>query len=408
MAATLALATPLALAGCGGGSSPAGPSQAGGSAATGVTLTALDYYNDQPVKGIWQTALTKCGTESGVKVTQNTVPGGNLIQKVLQEGSSKTLPDILMLDNPDLQQIAATGALSPLKNYGISPSGYFPAVTKASTYKGELYGLQPVTNTIGLFYNKDLLSKAGVTPPTTWAELQSDAKKLTDSASGRYGMAFSAINTYEGTWQFLPFMWSNGGDEKNIATPASAQALQLWVDMVNDGSVSKSTVNWTQADVQAQFAAGKAAMMVNGPWQFPVLDKIKGLNYGVVPIPSPSAGKPVVNPLGGETWTVPNTGDTAKQKAAAKVIQCLSTDSMQKWLADKNQTIPTKTAVATSYAASNPKNQAFAEEIKTARSRTGELGADWPKAATKIYQAIQLALVGGKTPMQALQQTQNG
>ena len=87
-----------------------------------------------------------------------------------------------------------------------------------------------MTNTIGLFYNKDLLAKAGVTPPTTWAELRTTAKKLTSGST--YGLAFSAPANYEGTWQFLPFMWSNGGDEKNIATPETAQALQLWVDLM--------------------------------------------------------------------------------------------------------------------------------------------------------------------------------
>ena len=35
---------------------------------------------------------------------------------------------------------------------------------------------------------------------------------------------------------------------------------------------------------------------------------------------------------------------------------------------------------------------------------TGILGADWPTAATKIYEAMQLALVGGQTPQQALDQ----
>ena len=116
-----------------------------------------------------------------------------------------------------------------------------------------------------------MLAKAGVTPPKTWDELQTAAKKLTSGK--QYGLAFSAPANYEGTWQFLPFMWSNGGDEKNIATPQTAQALQLWVDLVKDGSVSKSALNWTQADVNDQFMAGKAAMMVNGPWQFPVLER---------------------------------------------------------------------------------------------------------------------------------------
>lgn len=157
----------------------------------------------------------------------------------------------------------------------------------ASTYQGKLYGLQPVTNTLGLFYNKDMLDKAGVKPPTTWAELKSAAKKLTSGR--RYGIAFAAPATYEGTWQFLPFMWSNGGDEKDIATPRTAQALQLWVDLVKDGSASKSVVSWAQADADDQFAAGNAAMMINGPWQFPVLDKKTSLHYDVVQIPVPKA-----------------------------------------------------------------------------------------------------------------------
>ena len=37
---------------------------------------------------------------------------------------------------------------------------------------------------------------------------------------------------------------------------------------------------------------------------------------------------------------------------------------------------------------------AFSELVQTARARTGELGADWPKAATKIYTADQSALTG--------------
>ena len=42
------------------------------------------------------------------------------------------------------------------------------------------------------------------------------------------------------------------------------------------------------------------------------------------------------------------------------------------------------------------------------RARTGELGPEWPDAATKIYEAVQNALVGGMTPEEALAQAQNG
>jgi multiple sugar transport system substrate-binding protein len=397
-----ALAIPLALTACGGGGSSGGSSSGGT-----TTLRVLDYYNNDPGKTVWQKALDACAQQAGAKMSRESVPGATLIQKVLQQASSRTLPDVLMLDNPDLQQIAQTGALAPLDTFGLNANGYAKGVVDASTYQGKLYGLQPVTNTIGLFYNKDMLAKAGVTPPQTWEQLRTAAKKLTSGST--YGLAFSAPANYEGTWQFLPFMWSNGGDEKDIATPQTAQAVQLWVNLMNtDKSVSKSALNWTQADVNDQFKARKAAMMVNGPWQFPVLDADKSLHYGVVKIPVPTSGKPVVAPLGGETWTVPQTGDKDKQAKAAQMVACLNSDQSQLSLSQQNQTIPTKTALLSKFASSNPNMKGFVEQIPTARARTGELGPDWPKAATKIYTGYQAALTGQAPPLQALQQAQNG
>ena len=283
---------------------------------TVTSLTVQDYYNYEPDEGIFGDVLNACGASIGVKIQRDIVPGASYIPKVLQEGSSHTLPDVLMLDNPDVPHIASTGAFTPLSQFGLSASGSVAGVVAASTYQGQLYGLQPVANTIALFYNKDALSKAGVTPPTTWAELQTAAKKLVSGS--QYGIAFAAPATGEATWTFLPFMWSNGGDEKDIATQQTADALQQWVDLVKDGAASKSVLTWTQGDVLDQFTAGKAAMMINGPWQLPALNAIKGLNYGVVPIPAPAAGKPTIGPLGGETWTVPNTGNAAREAAAPR------------------------------------------------------------------------------------------
>jgi multiple sugar transport system substrate-binding protein len=393
-----ALMLPLAVAACGG------DDEGGGGDAN--TLRVLDYYSNEPDKSTYAKVLDACGKANGVTIQREAVPGDTLIPKVLQQSSSRTLPDVLMLDNPDLQQIAATGALSPLSDYRLSADGYAEGVADASTYEGKLYGLQPIANTIGLFYNKDVLDKAGVTPPTTWDELKAAAKELTEGK--QYGIAFSAPADYEGTWQFLPFMWSNGGDEKNIATAETAEALQLWVDLVKDGSASKSVVNWSQADVNDQFRAGNAAMMVNGPWQFPVLDEDSSLHYEVVPTPAPEAGATVVSPLGGETWTVPNTGVKARQQKAAKVVECINSDENQLQLAKQRQTVPTKTALQEKFVADQPAMKTFSELVEAARARTGELGADWPEAATKIYTAVQTALTGGAAPQQALQEAQSG
>lgn len=397
-AAAMATAATMVLAGCGGGSDDAPPG--GGTSETVDSLTVLDYYSDEPGHTNIGKQLSSCGTSIGVaKIDHQSVPGPTLIQKVLQQASSKSLPDVLMLDNPEIQQIAETGALAPLEDFGINAEGYAPGPVSAATYEGKLYGLQPGANTLAIFYNKDVLEKAGVEPPTTWDELKATAKKLT--VDKQYGFAFNATADYEGAWQFLPPMWTNGGDETALTSPEVAGALQLWKDLADDGSVSKSVVNWKQADVNDQFIAGKAAMMLNGPWQIPALDKAK-INYGVVPFPVSTSGQTSIAPLGGEAWTVPLTASEAKMTKAAELVTCMNTDENQLLRAKEGGLVPTKLALADQYKTEDPSMAGFVDAVGTARARTGKLGAKWPETAKIIYTGMQLVLTGQAAPAEAM------
>ena len=380
---------PLGLAACSPGTStPTGK----------VALTVEDYFVP-PADPVIDKIYASCAVTTNTKLTLEHVPGAGLIAKVLQQASSKTLPDVLMIDNPDVQQIAASGALAPITDFGLSGDGVSKGTVTAATYKGKLYGLQPIANSIALFYNKDMLTAAGITPPTTWAELTDDAKKLTTPTT--YGFAFSGINTYEGTWQFMPFMWSNGGSEKDLNSPENVQALAFLTGLVNDGSTSKSVVGWSQADVDNQFIAGKAAMMVNGPWQIPSLKAASGLNWDYVQIPTRTASQVSQSPLGGEDYTIPNTGDKAKQAVAAKFIACITSAKNETANASANLEVPANIAAGEAFAKANPDLAGFLTIIKNGRARTALLGADWPAAATKIYTAEQLGLTGKASPADA-------
>lgn len=383
---------PLTLTACGGTASSDTKSQ--------NTLTIQDYYDE-----VRDPIYHSCAKSVGVDIEISHLPGRGLIPKVLQQSSSRTLPDVLMLDNPDVQQIAESGALSPLSDYGMHGEGMVPGVVKAGTYSGTLYGLAPSVNTLSIFYNKDLFSAAGITtPPRTWDEFRAAAKKLT--TPDHYGFAMSTINTYEGSWQFLPFMWGNGGTEQDITTPGTEQALRFLVDLQNDGSISRSSIIWSQDDVNDQFVAGKAAMVVNGPWQIPALQEQKSVRWGSFTVPTRLASQPTVAPLGGELFTVPRTGNKAKMAKAGQFVKCLVSPEHQLETAKITQTVPTNPDVAEEAAKANPAMATFVTTVKTARSRTAILGPDWPKAATKIYNAVQIALTGKATPAQALRQAQ--
>jgi multiple sugar transport system substrate-binding protein len=389
----------LALAGCSSGSGGSGSGSA-----SPITLTEMDYYGSAPQNTQIQGVLNECGAQVGVKVVHQEEPRAQLVPKLLQQAASRSLPDLMLVDNPDLQQLASTGGLVSLSANGLSTVGLYPSIVSAGTYQGQTYGIAPGVNDLALYYNKDLFSQAGLTPPANWAQLTADAKALTSGS--RKGIAFSAAATEEGSFQFEPFFWSAGADLKDLASTQAVSALTLWKTLVSDGYASKSVVNWSQADVEAQFQAGNAAMMVNGPWQLPVLNSTAGLNFGVVSIPVPAASDPSVSPLGGEVWAVGHSTPAREAKAVA-VVKCLLTPARSvEWSKDAGY-IPSNEAAAAQLAKSDPQLAPFIAEVATAKARTAELGTAYPKVSTALWNALQEALAGGMSPQAALSQAQS-
>ncbi len=393
---TLALATIplLVVTGCGSG---------GDSGSSVTTLTETDYYDAAPQNTQLPKVLDECGAQVGVKVAHQQVPREQFMPKLLQQASSRSLPDLVLVDNPDLQQMASTGGLVSLSQAGLSVDGLYPSIVSAGNYQGQTYGIAPGVNGLALFYNKDQFATAGLNPPSTWDELVADAKKLT--VGKRYGIAFSASGTEEGSFQFEPFFWTAGADLKDLDSPQAVQALTLWKTLVESGAASKSVVSWTQADVNDQFAAGNVAMMVNGPWQLPTLNATTGLNFGIVPIPVPSPSAKPVTPLGGEVWTVGHSNTAREQKAIAVVKCLLDAEHSLEWSKDAGY-IPSNQQAAAQLAGSDPQLAPFVTEVATARARASELGTGYPKVSEALWTALQACLAGGKTPQQALSAAQ--
>ena len=253
-----------------------------------MTITEFDYYTGGANTAInaYNAAFMKA--HPNITVKRTSVPYANLITKILQDASAGDMPNLMLIDNPNVPEVAATGQLVPLDNQpGFTTAGYTPGATAECVYQGKHYCYPIGTNTIGLFYNKAMLAAAHLSPPTTWAQLQSDAKTLTTSS--HYGIAFDATGDEQSTWQLEPFFWSNGASLTGVNTPPFQQSLQLWTNMVKDGSASKSVLQWGQdPDLTQQFLHHKAAMIIDGPWIFPELNGAGwkyNQQYGIVSIP---------------------------------------------------------------------------------------------------------------------------
>ncbi|GAB1332152.1 sugar ABC transporter substrate-binding protein [Streptomyces sennicomposti] len=341
----------------------------------------------------WDAAtLERCSERLGVTVRQQSVPADQVMTKSLRMASSRSLPDIIQFDGSEMPAFAETGGLMDLRKLGVDTSDVPQGIVDYGSYKGAYYGAARTVNTLALFYNKDILAKAGLEVPTTWGEMRETARRLT--RGHQYGIALSAGGAEDGVYQFTPFMWSNGGDETDLDSPRVVQALDYWKSLLADGSLSKSTINWTQADVNDQFMAGNAAMMINGPWQVETLNTKKDLHWGIARIPVPRAGDDSVGPLGGGELTIPDIDDIAREKMSARIVNCMTSEQEEVTYALNSWMIPANHKAAATWRRKVPSLSSLADQVAVARSRTARVGSGWTSVSLALQSAFQSALTG--------------
>ena len=383
--------------------------------ATSINLTEEDYFNT-PGQIAALAAYSKQfeAAHPGVTVTRQYVPFANLDTKLLTQAAGHDLPNLLAVDNPFVSTMVTTGQVVPVSTFsGFSTKGYFPAVIDEGLFNGKYYSL-PVAgfNSIALIYNIAMLKAAHISPPKTWAQLVTDAKALTTSQ--HYGIALTCEAAEDTTWQWEPFFWSNGGafTFANIASAPGVQALSLWNELVTDGSASKACLTWSQTPAaSSQFEAGKAAMMVNGPWNFSGLNLAHmyyGKQFGIVPVPVRVAGQHVIVPLGGEDWMVGASGGTAAQQMAFNYLEGMQSPSKELSLAKLFGYLPPKEAVAKTYVQQvGAEWSVYANQTIYAHPRTLGLGVKYPKISLAVWTAIQAALSGSASVQSALNTAQS-
>jgi multiple sugar transport system substrate-binding protein len=389
-----------------------GTNSSSGSSNGKITITEMDYWSVASQSAVIQKLFTQYEKlHPNVTIQRTAVPFANLLPKADQEAASHSLPNILVLDNPDVAAFASTGALTQLDSFmqgKFSSSQFYAGPASTMTYQNKTYSFPVGSNDLALYYNMHMLKSAGLKPPTTWNELISDAQKLTHGNT--YGFAFSAAADEEATFQFEPYLWANGGDLSHVDSQQSVAALQVLTTMVKNGSASKGVLNWGQTDAATQFGEEHAAIMENGPWELSVLEqqyKMKfGTDFGIVPLPVPSDGTAPVSPLGGEEWTIPASSNTASVQAAWDLVNWLQQPAQLQETDEQFGYIPAIKTAAAPIVQKTPELQVFANELNTARARTAQLGVKYPKVSQYIWTAEQSALSGSQTPQTALTQAQ--
>lgn len=394
-------------------SSSTGQQSSGGSAVSEVSsstaapaekakVTLWYYWENKDHQQILTDIIKQYNaSQNEIEVTNEYYPFADF-KKVLSIGlAASKLPDLVLIDNPDHAAYAAMGLFADItdkiKDWP-DKEQYFEGPWKSCTLDGKVYGIPFGSNDLALYYNEDMLNKAGVKPPQTWDELRDAAKKLT--GNGVTGLGVSAPKTEEGTFQFMPWILSAGGDLTKIDSPEGIKSFTMISDLVRDGSMSKEVMNWVQSDVLKQFIAGKIAMMFNGPWQVPTLKKdAPDLKWNVALIPK---DKQYASVLGGENWGVVNGKNV---DATVKFLKYVTQVDVLKSYIGKFGYFPSRKDLASDPEfTGDPIYKVFIDELQYAQPRGPH--PKWPELSNAVSQALQEVIAGAKTPETAAKDAQ--
>ncbi len=260
--------------------------------------------------------------------------------------------------------MAAKGAVYPIYQVMADASEPFdpkafigPVYGYYSTTDGKLLSMPFNSSTPVLYWNKELLTKAGLDgnkPPQTWPELGEMAKKAV-AAGAKCGFTpqwqtWTLIENY-GAWHNLPYATKeNGFGGTDIELKFNDTPRVKLIQMFADWGKDKTFVyGGREAKSTAMFTAGDCAFHIASSGSAAGIEKALGQDkVGITMMPySPDViAKPQNSIIGGATLWVLQGKPTAEYKGVAKFMSYLSSTPVQaKWHQETGY-VPITTAAA--------------------------------------------------------------
>jgi arabinogalactan oligomer/maltooligosaccharide transport system substrate-binding protein len=335
-----------------------------------------------------------------VKVTTLAVPYDAFADKITAAVPRGKGPDVFIFAQDRLGGwIAAGNTVEPLDFFldDKIKGRYLKTTLDAMTYQGTIYGLPLNFKVITMIYNKKLVT----TPPKTTGELMATAKKLTNAASGRFGLVY----WYSDFYYHAALMNGFGGGvfagrKPTMNTPQNTQSLDLLLKWMKQGFMPEEP---STALITSLFNEGKAGIVFSGPW---FVGEIKdGVDFGLAPLPKidEAGGKPM------RPWiTVEGVYIAAPSKnkdAAYEFLQYLTDVPAARTLAlEGRQTPANKGVYADPKVAADPILKAFRQQVDTAvpMPNLPEMTMVWSPATTAMNTVVKKTA----TPKQALDTAQ--
>ncbi len=374
---------------------------AGAARAETVRVTAA-YYSDKTGPYFEQMAKEFHAANPGIDIKIEVVNWDNLLQKLQTDISGGTNSDISIIGTRWLLDFVKDGQAEPLDGYMDSAfkGRFIGAFLAPGQIGGKTYGLPIAASARAMYYNKDLLAKAGISaPPATWEELAADAAKLKAQGIAAFGLQGKAIET-DVYWYYA--LWTYGGDvvkdgKAAFASDAGVKALTMYKSLIDKGYTEDGPTNYTREDLQNLFKQGRVAMMITAPFLINQIEKeAPKLNYGIAPVP-----KETRNATYAVTDSVVLFKNSKVKKAAWKFLDFLFTKDPRVAFTKGEGFLPTtKAEAADPYFAQNARLQTFVNLLPNAHFAPTVTG--WEDTAKAVSDAVQSVYLGKDQPAPAL------
>jgi multiple sugar transport system substrate-binding protein len=226
-------------------------------------------------------------------------------QTALRQAIVKQLPDV-SFQAINLQRLFVDRGIavnvSPMiaKEPNWKGEGFSDSMMALGNFGGKQYGLAFAVSTPIIYFNEDLVRKAGGDPdnfPSTWEGIFDLSRKIHALGNDTIGLYHSW--TITGNWMWQALVFSHGGtmmsdDEKKVAFdgPGGQKAIDLLGRMVKEGKMP----NLAHEAARQAFFAGKMGIWTESTSLLRVADENVGGKFkwrtAVFPVPGPNPKLP--------------------------------------------------------------------------------------------------------------------
>jgi multiple sugar transport system substrate-binding protein len=347
-AIALAAAAAVVLTGCSGGGG-------GSDSGNGSELTILIGSSGPAETKAVQDAADTWAADNDAKV--KVIAADDLNQQLSQGFAGDDAPDLFYMAWDQFANYAGNGYLDTYAKDLKNAKDFYPSLVDTFTFDGDFVCAPKDFSTLGLIVNTDLWAAAGLTDadvPTDWDSLEAVAKKLTtgDTVGLSFGLEYARLGVFMN--QAGGTLVDKDGTKATADSPENLAGLEYVQKLHDEGALkfpSELDAGWGGEAL----GAGKAAMVIEGPWIKGIASDYPDTKWAAYELPAGPEGKSTFTFT--NCWGIPANSDT--RDAAVSLVEYLTSDDQQLAFADAFGVIPSTESAAASYAEKYPDYASF-------------------------------------------------